>query len=98
MAKRKSKRVPAYRLHKRSGQAVVTLTDAIGGKRRDVYLGEYGSAPSRKAYAEVLARWEDDGRIMDGRGAKPSEQPPPMAKTVRGVAVAHWLSVNAVRE
>ena len=32
--------VPSYRLHKQSGQAVVTLPDGLGG-RRDVLLGPH---------------------------------------------------------
>jgi hypothetical protein len=41
--------VPAYRLHKPSGQARVI----IDGKH--VYLGEYGSPESREKYARLLA-------------------------------------------
>lgn len=48
---------PKYRHHKRSGQAVVTLTDAAG-HRRDVYLGRYRSAASKKAYRRAIAEWE----------------------------------------
>jgi hypothetical protein len=43
------KRVPAYCLHKASGQARTIL----GG--RHFYLGRYGSAESREAYARLLA-------------------------------------------
>jgi hypothetical protein len=39
-------KIPSYRLHKQSGQAVVPLTDSLG-KRRDVLLGKYGPAESR---------------------------------------------------
>lgn len=46
--------VPSYRLHKPTGQAVVTFRTA-GGGRRDVYLGAHGSPESRAAYARVLA-------------------------------------------
>ncbi len=46
--------IPAYRLHKPSGQAVVTIRDASGG-RRDVYLGTYGSSESRAEYARLIA-------------------------------------------
>jgi hypothetical protein len=49
--------VPSYRLHKQSGQAIVTLTDGLGG-RRDVLLGKYGTPESRAEYARVLAEWE----------------------------------------
>jgi hypothetical protein len=54
-------RVPAYRLHKQSGQAVVTLPDGLG-RRRDVLLGRYGTPESRKEYARVLAESEAAGR------------------------------------
>ena len=43
--------VPSYRLHRPSGQAVVTL----GG--RDYYLGEHGSARSRQRYDQLLSQW-----------------------------------------
>src|SRR5262249_24564886 len=47
-------RVPSYRLHKQSGQAVVTLSDGTGG-RRDVLLGKYGSPKSRADYTRVVS-------------------------------------------
>ena len=55
--------IPSYRLHKQSGQAVVTLPDGIGN-RRDVLLGRYGSPESRAEYARVLAEWEANGRRL----------------------------------
>jgi hypothetical protein len=55
--------IPAYRLHKQSGQAVVTLPDGLGG-RRDFTLGEYGSPESRAEYARLLAEWEANGRRL----------------------------------
>jgi integrase len=55
--------VPAYRRHKQSGQAVVTLTDP-SGQRRDVLLGKHGTAASRQEYARVLAEWEAAGRCL----------------------------------
>ncbi|MCA9045393.1 MAG: hypothetical protein KDA69_13790, partial [Planctomycetaceae bacterium] len=42
---------PQYRLHKGSGQAIVSLC----GQR--VYLGKYGSDASRRRYQEVLNEW-----------------------------------------
>ncbi|MFL5328967.1 MAG: tyrosine-type recombinase/integrase [Gemmataceae bacterium] len=48
---------PKYRLHRSSGNAVVTLTDA-GGRRRDVYLGKHGTAASKREYARVLDEWQ----------------------------------------
>jgi len=46
--------VPKYRHHKPSGQAVVTVRTATGG-RRDVYLGVYNSEESRREYARIVA-------------------------------------------
>lgn len=45
---------PSMCLHKSSGQAVVILPDA-SGKRRYVYLGEFGSTEARDRYRAVLA-------------------------------------------
>lgn len=46
--------VPAYRLHKPSGQAYVRVPGS-GGKL--LYLGLFNSQGSRTRYAEVLAAW-----------------------------------------
>jgi integrase len=48
--------VPAYRLHKPSGKAVVTIRTTAG--RRDIYLGEYNSPDSRREYARIIAELE----------------------------------------
>jgi integrase len=58
-----SDRVPSYRRHKQSGQAVVTLPDGLGG-RRDVLLGKYKSKQSRQEYARVISEWEANGRCL----------------------------------
>ena len=55
--------IPTYRLHKQSGQAVVTLTDGLGG-RCDVLLGRHGTPESRAEYARVIAEWEASGRQL----------------------------------
>lgn len=60
-----SVRVPSYRRHKPTGQAVVTLNG------RDHYLGKYGSATSREKYARLIAEWSDrerTGTSADRRG------------------------------
>jgi hypothetical protein len=61
-------KVPSYRKHKQSGQAVVTLPDGYGG-RRDVLLGKYGEASSRFEYARVIAEWETSGRRLSSSPA-----------------------------
>jgi integrase len=53
-------RVPSYRLHKQSGQAVVTLPDGLGG-RRDVLLGKYDSEESKAEYVRLIAEWQAAG-------------------------------------
>jgi integrase len=55
--------VPSYRKHKQSGQAIVTLTDGLGG-RRDVLLGTFGTAASRRLYAQTIDEWEARGRRL----------------------------------
>jgi integrase len=60
----RSKGIPTYRLHKQSGQGIVTLPDGYGG-RRDVLLGEYGSEESHREYHRVLAEWQANGRRYD---------------------------------
>jgi len=49
--------LPHYRLHKATGQAVVTLTSPAGS-RRDVYLGVYGTDASVIAYGRALIEWK----------------------------------------
>ena len=50
-------KIPSYRLHSQSGQAVVTLPDSLGS-RHDVTLGKYDTPESRAEYARVIAEWE----------------------------------------
>jgi integrase len=44
-------RQPSYRLHKASGQAVVTID------RKDHYLGKYESSESRILYSRLITKW-----------------------------------------
>jgi integrase len=53
-----SARTPSYRIHKSSGQAVVTLDG------RDYYLGRYGSVASRAEYDRLISEWLANGRRM----------------------------------
>lgn len=49
---------PSYRLHKPTGQAVVTIDG------RDFYLGRFGSGESRAEYDRMLAEWLANGRRL----------------------------------
>jgi hypothetical protein len=66
------KSVPSYRLHRQSGQAIVTLSDGKTGQRRDYLLGRYDSPESRVEYARLLMEQQSiDGRlpVKTGDGA-----------------------------
>src|SRR5947209_2875687 len=58
-----SVRTPSYRLHKPTGQAVVTLNG------HDVYLGRHGSPASRAEYDRLIAEWLLSGRQFAPAGA-----------------------------
>lgn len=70
MATRKTPRVPAYRLHKARGCAVVTL------QGRNFYLGAFGSPESRAKYNRLIAGYLRGERPE----AAPTGLPYPVAK------------------
>jgi integrase len=70
-------KVPAYRRHTASGQAVVRLTD------RDIYLGKHGSAASREAYKRFVARYIERGGTVDGEDPRDTTVLEVMAVYVR---------------
>jgi hypothetical protein len=53
---RLTKKLPSYRRHKISGQAIVTLDG------RDHYLGDFGSPASKAEYDRLIVAWLDRGR------------------------------------
>jgi integrase len=72
----KKTKVPAYRLHRASGQAVVTLSG------RDCYLGSHGSPESRERYREIVGRWLAGGRRLP-------EEPPQAGLSVAEVLLRY---------
>ena len=68
-------RVPSYRLHKPSGQAVVTLSGI------DIYLGRWGTRASRAEYERHVGEWLANGRCL------PMSQAP---VTITELALAYW--------
>jgi hypothetical protein len=68
-------RVPSYRLHRQSGQAVVTLSG------RDVLLGAYNTRESRDRYNRAVAEWVANGRQLRADAA---------VATVTMVVLAYW--------
>jgi len=61
MPRLKDNQVPSYRLHKQSGQAIVTLSG------RDHLLGKYGTKESRAKYDQLTGAWIANGRRDDYR-------------------------------
>lgn len=68
-------RVPKYRRHKPTGQAVVTLSG------KDIYLGKWGSAASKAQYQRLTGEWLANG------GYLPSGNDTTVAELCR----AYWL-------
>ena len=54
-------KAPSYRLHKPSGQAVVTIDG------RDLYLGRHDTPASRAEYDRLIAEWLAGGRRLHRR-------------------------------
>jgi hypothetical protein len=78
--------VPSYRLHKQSGQAIVTVT--LNGVRKDILLGRRGTPESKEEYERVLARLRTPSgaqsfAIGNGPGA-------PADLTVNELLLAYW--------
>ncbi len=63
MSANQSIRIPSYRKHKASGQAVCTVKDAAG-KPHDVYLGKFDSPESRLEYQRVMSEYRS-GRVYE---------------------------------
>ena len=71
---------PRYRLHRASGQAIVT----IGG--RDHYLGKHGSQESKAKYHRLIGEWNVQGRpstVVDPRQ-------PSIGLTVGELVLRYW--------
>jgi len=84
-------RIPSYRKRKDRNQALVTLTDAVTKRRRDYWLGEYGTPESRERYHRLIAEWEARGRrlpdpaVIDSPGQSADGGP-----TVKEIVHEYW--------
>ena len=54
-----SKSLPKHRKHKRSGQAIVTLSG------KDFYLGPHGTNASKLEYDRLIGEWLTHGEFSD---------------------------------
>jgi integrase len=75
-------RIPKYRLHKGSGQALVQIN------RDRIYLGTYGSEESKEKYERLVSEWLSNGRQ---RVSPPTADPHAKADlTVNELILAYW--------
>lgn len=94
-------KTPSYRQRPGYSQALVTLTDARTKRRRDYWLGEFGSPQSRELYHRLIAEWESNDRRLpetaqhraprfgDARDEDDGDGP-----TVREVIGQYWRWAN----
>lgn len=75
-------RLPKYRLHRPSGQALVEL----GGKRH--YLGKHGTAESRAKFDRIVGEWLAKGR--QGAVAEPSSKGRSFDLDLHELIAAYW--------
>jgi integrase len=73
-------RLPAYRLHKHSGQAIVSLSGKIH------YLGRFGSPESKQEYRRLTGEWLTRGQSQP---PKPTEPGKPET-TINELVLAFW--------
>src|SRR5258708_2420786 len=86
-------KIPSYRLHRATGQAVVVLD------RRSYYLGKYDTPQSRAEYARVVAEWLANRRQHRPANSSPPAPPSSHAHacpdlTVTELCVAYWKHVE----
>jgi integrase len=87
MSEHKKPRVPTYRRHKQSGQAIVTLTNNLGS-RRDVLLGKYDTPESSAEYRRVVMEWEVNGHRL------PEPPAPAPEISVNEILLGYWEHVQ----
>jgi len=80
----RSFRTPSYRLHKPSGQAVVTING------RDIYLGGFNTPESRSEYDRIIAEWLTNGRRPSSQIAQAGND-----LTVNEMALAYLRYVDS---
>jgi integrase len=89
MGRRRKGELPRYRLHKQSGQAVVSLP--LGnGKYRDVLLGPFDTDQSQREYARVIDEWlAHGGQVLACR-----QSPGTADLTINQLILTYWPTVE----
>lgn len=83
-------KTPSYRQRKGYNQAIVTLTDAVSKRRKDFWLGPYGSADSRERYHRIIAAWEAGGRRLSGLSALDENPPAGVGPRIKEIIHQYW--------
>ena len=78
------RKVPSYRLHKASGQAVVVLNGT------SIYLGPFDSPESRARYDRVVARYLTDRAEPGHPAPRGRPGPVPGELTVSEMVLRYW--------
>ena len=81
-------KLPSYRLHKVSGQAIVTLNG------RDIYLGDYNTEESRDRYKLVIQEWLTTQKHLPPTGPTGSHPRKPIDITINEVFLPYWEHVQ----
>src|SRR5262245_35378037 len=80
-----TRRIPTYRRHRASGQAVVTLNGV------DYYLGAWNTPQSKAEYDRLTAEWLSGGRCLPNRDGNPDD------RLVKEVIHSFWGHIIASR-
>jgi integrase len=86
---RLKKRLPAYRLHRSSNQAIVSLNG------RDFYLGSWDSPESHAKYGRLIDAWVKNGRRLDPESESGALQPAEDVLSMAELMVAYLGHVDA---
>ena len=81
-------KLPSYRLHKVSGQAVVTLNG------RDIYLGRYNSAESREKYQRAIKEWLTSHRLLPPEDSRGRRARATDSLTINEIFASYWEYVQ----
>lgn len=77
-------KLPSYRLHRASRQAVVTLNG------KDVYLGVHGTDESRENYRRVIEEWLANHRQLPTQGAPGASRGTMSDLTIDQLFLSYW--------
>jgi integrase len=89
MGRRRKGELPRYRLHKQSGQAIVSLP--LGnGHYRDMLLGPFNTEQSQREYARVIDEWLANGGLVLSSRLSPGTAD----RTINELILAYWPAVE----